>query len=75
MTDKTINLKPFHCEHKPEAGGFALEFWCATDGGKRVKVRLHMEFWWVRFIAREMWAVIKRRQEEVEEAKKALNGN
>lgn len=72
MTDKTINLKPYHCETEKDGDGFCLVFFANTEGGKTVKVKLHMEFWWVRFIARDLWGVVKRRQDEIEEAKKAL---
>lgn len=73
MSDKTINLKPFHCEMAPDGGAFVMEFYCATEGNKRVKVRLRMEFWWIGFIARELWKMIARRQQEVDDAKKALS--
>ena len=72
MSDKTINLRPFHCEQAKDGDGFCLVFYANTEGGKRVKVNLHMEFWWVRFLARDLWAVIKRRQSEINEAETAL---
>ena len=72
MADKTMNLRPFHCEQEATAAGFVLVVFAATEGGKRVKVRLHFDFWWVRFLARELWKAIQRRQQEVSEAEKAM---
>ena len=72
MADKTINLEPYHCESKSEGDGFVWEFFASTEGGKRVKVRLHFRFWWVTYLARDLWQTINRRQEEVDGAKKAL---
>jgi hypothetical protein len=72
MADKTMNLKPFHAEFKPEGGGFVLEFWGATEGNKRVKVRLHFEFWWTCFLARILWQVIAHREDEVKQARHSM---
>lgn len=72
MADKTINLDPYHCEVERDEDGFCLVFFGKTEGGKTVKVRLHMAFWWVRFLARDLWKVIGIRRAEIEEATKAL---
>ena len=72
MADKTINLDPYHVEQSADGDGFCLTFFAQTEGGKRVKVKFHMQFWWVRFLAREMWRVTQRRQAEVNEAQEAL---
>lgn len=72
MADKTINLTPYHCESGTEGGGFCLTFFCNTEGGNTVRVKLHMEFWWVKFIARDLWKIIRARRAEADEAEKAL---
>lgn len=72
MTDKTINLSPFHLECKAEGDGFVMEWYCATEGNKRVKVRLQCGFWWVRFIAHDLWKMIAHRETEVADAKKGM---
>lgn len=69
-----MNLKPFHAEYKPDGGGFILEFWCATEGNKRVRVRLKFDFWWISFLAREMWKAIEHRYNETCQAKDAMKG-
>ena len=69
---KTMNLRPYHVEYKPDAEGFALEWWTNTEGGNEVKVRLKLNFWWIGYIAREMWKAIKHRQEEVDRVKKDM---
>ena len=72
MANKTINLKPYHCEQKRDGDGWVWEFYGATEGGKRIKVRLHMGIWWIRFLARDLWGVVKRQKEDVAEAEEAL---
>ena len=72
MTDKTINLHPYHCEFKPDGDGFVLEFLCGTNCERRIKARIHFRFWWVGFLARELWKAIRTREQEVESAKKAM---
>jgi hypothetical protein len=72
LADKTINLKPYHVEWKPEAEGFLLEFGCETEGDKRITVKLHFRFWWIGFLARELWKAIAYRERETAEAKKAM---
>lgn len=69
MNHKTINLTPYHVEEKPSSEGFVLEFTCKTEGGKVVKVCLHLRFWWTTYIARALWKVIKYHEREVETAK------
>jgi len=73
MSDhKTMNLRPYHGEWKPDEDGFRLDFHCKTDGGKTVVVKLHFRFWWIGFLAREIWKAINYREEEVATAKKAM---
>lgn len=75
MADKTINLRPYHCEIKPNNHGFTLEWWCGTEGGKRVKVVLKCEFWWISYLARDLWKAIAYRQNEVNAAKKSMESH
>ena len=72
MSTKTINLNPYHCATKPDADGFCWEFYAETEGGNKIKVRLHFGFWWIAFLARDLWGTIKRRQDEVDNAKRCM---
>ena len=66
--EKVMNLTPFHLESRYGESGFALEFFCNTSGGKKVRVIMNFEFWWIQSIARELWAQIRKRRESVERA-------
>lgn len=71
--EKVMNLEPVHLESSYSDGGFALDFYCRTVGGKRVRIIMKMEFWWIKFIARELWKQINMRRESVESASSAMS--
>lgn len=75
MTGKTINITPYHCEVKPHSSGFVLEWFGRTEGGKEIKVKLKCEFWWIRFLAVDLWKVINYRKAEIAQAEKVMTTN
>lgn len=71
-SEKTINLHPYHCEQEGTSSGFVLSMYGRTEGGNTVKVRLHFDFWWVGFLARELWKAIAYRRTEVARAESEM---
>jgi hypothetical protein len=70
--ERVVNLSPFHSEVKATSSGFDWTFFGSTANGNRHRIVLHCEFWWVGFIARDMWKVVASRKRDIEAAEKAL---
>lgn len=67
---KTINIKDiYNSEVSFTANGFILEFW-----NDKYKVRLHFDFWWVTYIARNLWKIINSRKSALNEMEKNMKG-
>ena len=71
MKKRTINVKPFHCEIECGSTGFVLLFVC--DGDKTI--RLHMEYWLIGYIARDLWKAVRKQRGMVEENERMLTGD
>jgi len=65
---RTINVKPYHCETECDSTGFILVFFCDADK----KIRIHMGYWWVTYIARALWQAVKKQRQMVSYNENAL---
>lgn len=74
--NRTTNIKPFHCELEFEKGNFILCFYAniADDHTRLHYVRIHLERWWLKFLASMLWKVIKRDQQSINEDIAELKG-
>lgn len=73
--DRVVNIKPFHCELKINSfDGFELWFYSniGDDYTRRTITKIHLEQWWLRFLAEMLWKVIGKRQSELDEQKQAM---
>lgn len=72
--DIVINVHPFNCEVKTTSNGFILKFVCPIKGTftRRKIVNLHFENWWLKYIAKQLWRVIKKRRADVEELERGM---
>lgn len=57
MKARTINIKPYHCEVSCGSTGFVWSFY---QSGK--VIRIHFEYWWVAFLARNLWNCVKKQE-------------
>lgn len=69
---KTINVIPYHVDLENNDSGFVLAFFGNTPGGGKVKVVIRFQFWWLSYLANELWAAIKWRKKTIESAEKSL---
>lgn len=69
---RTVNVRPFHCEFAGNTSGFTLTFFDRTESGQERRFVLHFDFWWVRFLAGNLWQAIQYRRSAVVEAEIAM---
>ena len=72
MKKRTINVQNiYHFELQDIGNGhFLIEFHSQTH-----KMRVHLQDWFIGLLGREMHKHLKRREQEIENAKKQLRGD
>lgn len=71
MKQRTMNVEPFHVETSCNSEGFILTFHCHGDK----KVKIHMNFWWVEYLARELWKILKHQRTMLSDGENAMHGD
>lgn len=74
--DVVINIKPFDADLELTSRGFVITFVAtmADDYSRRKKVKVHLENYWVQYLAGMLWKVQNGQQATANEMKKALHG-
>ncbi len=70
---EVINIYPGHIEVKFNATDFSFEFailgWRGKSfDGKRVRVVLKFDFWWIKYIKSRLNFIVEKAQKKVDEA-------
>ena len=68
---RTVNIDPFHCEVTVSSDGFVLTF----NGHGDKKVNIKMGYWWVQYIASELWKCVRKQKAMAENNENALKGD
>jgi len=72
--ERRIRLKPFHSDIKATVNGFQWTFLAESELGNRYTIVFNFDFWWLTFLARDMWSVLRDKKKKIEECETAMRG-
>jgi hypothetical protein len=70
---RVVQIDPSHTEVKLTERGFTWTFIGRTSGGGRVNVKIDFGAWWITFLARDLWTVIRAKRNLIEQQAEAMN--